>query len=53
MLKMFNSKKVASSSLSNFVQNSSSADKKKIYTKVIRRANESQKQILREAEAIS
>jgi hypothetical protein len=53
MLEIFNSKKAACSSLSNFVKNSSSADKKKIYTKVIKRANESQKQILREAEAIS
>jgi len=50
---MFNSKKVSSSSLSNFVQNSSSADKKKIYTKVIRKASESQNEILREAKAIS
>ncbi|MFT5759257.1 MAG: hypothetical protein ACI9LM_004014 [Alteromonadaceae bacterium] len=53
MLTIFGHKKVASSSLSDFVQNYSSADKKKLYTKVIRKATESQNEILREAKAIS
>ena len=46
---MFNSKKVVGSSLSDFVRNSSSADKKKLYAKVIRQASESQNKILKEA----
>ncbi len=50
---MFKNKKVAQTSLSDFVQNTSSADKKKIYTKVIRRASEAQNQMLKDAEAIS
>tara|TARA_R110002167_G_scaffold154760_4_gene349053 strand:+ start:9523 stop:9681 length:159 start_codon:yes stop_codon:yes gene_type:complete len=48
----FSSKKVASTPLSNFVKNTSSSDKKKVYNKVIIAASESQNTTIEKAKAV-
>lgn len=53
MLTIFKKNKVESTSLSDFVENTSSKDRKKIYTEVIKKASESQNQILKDAKAIA
>ncbi len=43
----------ASTPLSDFIRNASSADKKKIYKRVIDRANERQLEVLRQQESLA
>lgn len=47
------SKKVESTPLSNFVKNTSSSDKKKVYKKVIVAASESQNSTIEKAKSIA
>jgi hypothetical protein len=49
----FSSKKVASTPLSNFVKNTPSGEKKKVYNKVIIAASESQNLTIEKAKAIA
>jgi len=52
---MFSSKpkKVTSTSFSDFIRNASSAEKKRVYTKVMKKASERQNRLLAEAVARS
>jgi len=52
MYKIAKNKKVESTSLSDFVRNTSAEDKKKIYIRALEKANESQQKILKQAAAI-
>lgn len=51
-MKLFaKSKKVASTPFSEFIRNASSADKKKVYTGVLKRATERQNRVLADSAA--
>jgi hypothetical protein len=48
-MSFFKSKELASTPFANFIRNASSEEKKKVYSKVLRRASESQNEVIERA----
>lgn len=49
IMSFFKSKELASTPFANFIRNASSEEKKKVYSKVLRRASESQNEVIARA----